>query len=65
MTTVINFDPLPSVLCWLAEKYSHGKVHPLAKIQKWYQGVFEEASTKDKYFSTDNHQGHQNKRIHF
>lgn len=36
MATFINFDPLSSVLCWLAEKDRHGKVFPLAKTQKWY-----------------------------
>jgi hypothetical protein len=45
---VINFDPLSSVLCWLSEKDRHGKVQQLAKTPKWYQSVFEGASTKDK-----------------
>lgn len=61
MTTVVEFNPLPSVLYWLAEKDRHGKIHPLAKTQEWYQGVFPEAYEREGRFD----QNTNNQTIHF
>lgn len=43
MCNVSKFDPHPAIIKWLSDKKRHNKVHPLAKQQEWYEGVFEEA----------------------
>ncbi|KAF0716055.1 Uncharacterized protein FWK35_00033028 [Aphis craccivora] len=43
MCNVSKFDPHSAVIKWLSDKNRHNKVHPLAKQQEWYEGVFEEA----------------------
>lgn len=53
MCILSEFDPREAVLNWLNLKNRHDKAHPLAEKQSWYQGVFENTDTENKFKNSD------------